>query len=74
MILFVDDLNMPLPDHYGAQPPLEVLREYLDHGGFYDMKHLHWKRIVNVTVLASCSVKPGEGKKMLNQRLIQKFK
>ncbi|XP_057306686.1 dynein axonemal heavy chain 6-like [Hydractinia symbiolongicarpus] len=73
VIAFVDDLNIPLPDHYGAQPPLEVLREYLDHGGFYDMKHLHWKRIVNVTVLASCSVKPGEGKKMLNQRLIQKF-
>jgi len=43
LVMFVEDLNMPVPEQYGAQPPLEFLRQFIGNDGFYDINRHSWK-------------------------------
>ena len=51
--VYVDDLNMPKREEYGAQPPIELLRQWFDQGGWYDRKDLQFRKIVDLTFVAS---------------------
>ncbi|XP_039318214.1 dynein axonemal heavy chain 6 isoform X2 [Saimiri boliviensis] len=72
IIIFVDDLNMPRLDRYGSQPPIELLRQYQDFGGFYDRNKLFWKEIQDVTIVSACAP-PGGGRNPVTPRFIRHF-
>ncbi|VDM31966.1 unnamed protein product [Hydatigera taeniaeformis] len=73
LIFFIDDLNMPAPDMFGAQPPIELLRQWMDFRGWYDRKQIGaFKQIVDVNFLcAMCP--PGGGRNPITQRLLRHF-
>lgn len=50
-VLFVDDLSMPQKEQWGAQPPLELLRQWIDHGHWYDLKEMVRQEVVDVVRL-----------------------
>jgi dynein heavy chain len=72
MLLFIDDLNMPSLEVYGAQPPNELLRQVIDQGGFYDTQKLFFKHVKDVVFAAACAP-PGGGRNEVSPRLIRQF-
>ncbi|XP_075260085.1 dynein axonemal heavy chain 6-like isoform X4 [Convolutriloba macropyga] len=72
LIFFVDDLNMPKLDTYGSQPPIELLRQFLDFGGLYDRDKLFWKNYLDMTLCSACAP-PGGGRNPVTPRLIRHF-
>ena len=36
ILLFVDDMNAPVPENYGAQPAIEVFRNLVDHKQIFE--------------------------------------
>jgi dynein heavy chain len=67
-VIFVDDVNMPVVETYGAQPPCELLRQFLDHRGFYDREKLFWKDIVD-TLMFVGAAPPGGGRQKITPRM-----
>ncbi|CAD7935566.1 unnamed protein product [Amoebophrya sp. A120] len=70
MLMFIDDLNMPLVEVYGAQPPIELLRQVMDQGGFYDRKKLFWKNVQDTQFITACGP-PGGGRNKVTPRLMR---
>ncbi|CAE7602693.1 Dnah1 [Symbiodinium sp. CCMP2456] len=78
MLAAAQDLNMPLKEYYGAQPPIELIRQWHDHGGWYNRKELvkqgpqlrsgiHRFNIIDV-VMVSAMGPPGGGRTFITER------
>lgn len=72
IIFFADDVNMPKLEQYGAQPPIELLRQFLDFKGLFDRDKMYWKDIADVILGAACGPASG-GRNPLSPRFVRHF-
>lgn len=72
VVIFIDDINLPTAERHGAQPPIELLRQYLEFKGFYDRDKFFWKEVVDSVLLAVGGL-PGGGRHPLCPRFIRHF-
>eukprot|EP00928_Gymnodinium_smaydae_P036017 TRINITY_DN25241_c1_g2_i2.p1 TRINITY_DN25241_c1_g2~~TRINITY_DN25241_c1_g2_i2.p1 ORF type:complete len:3507 (-),score=695.75 TRINITY_DN25241_c1_g2_i2:57-10475(-) len=76
MLVFIDDLNMPFKEEYGAQPPIEILRHMFlltPFGyGWYDRKGWEFRQLIDIHMLAAMCP-PGAGKNDITDRYSRWF-
>jgi dynein heavy chain len=70
--LFIDDFNMPMVEEYGAQPPIELVRQLWDLGGWYDRKERVFKKLVDLVLVVGMGP-PGGGRNPITPRMTRHF-
>ncbi|CAD8044294.1 unnamed protein product [Paramecium primaurelia] len=70
--IFVDELNMPFREPQGSQPAIELLRQWMDQGGWYDLDNKEFKYMCDITFL--CAMQPASGgRNQITMRYLRHF-
>ena len=72
LVVFLDNIGSVKPEIYGAQPPLELIRQFFDYGGWYNTLNVEFQRIVGTTLIAAMGPE-GAGLFSIPERLVRHF-
>lgn len=65
-------MNMPEREVYGAQPPLELIRQWIDYGYWFDRYNQSLKYVKSMLLVGAMGP-PGGGRNLISNRLTSCF-
>ena len=54
-VFFIDDIHMGHQDKWKVQSAIELLRQYLDYGGWYNWDKIFFKKVRDVNIVVTIS-------------------
>ncbi|KAI5747904.1 hypothetical protein M8J77_019695 [Diaphorina citri] len=71
-VFFIDDMNMPVKEVYGAQPPIELLRMFFDHKYWFEFPETS-KLYLEDILLTAAIAPPGGSRQDIYIRFLRHF-
>ncbi|KAK2581073.1 hypothetical protein KPH14_006115 [Odynerus spinipes] len=71
-IVFIDEVNMPAKETYGSQSAIELLRQFFDHGCWYDLRKPEKIWILDTMFLCAMAP-PGGSRQEIYNRFLRHF-
>ena len=71
-VIFIDDINMPEIEEYGAQAPVELMRQFCDQNGWYDNKEKAFRKMIDCQLVAAM-LPPGGSNNHITPRMMRWF-
>ena len=72
LVFLLDNIGSVKPEIYGAQPPLEILRQFMDYGGWFSTSPVEFQNITGTSIIGTMGV-PGGGRYGIPDRLLRHF-
>lgn len=72
LVVFIDDINMPAKEVYGAQPPIELLRMWMDYRFWYDLESKEEKYLQGIQFVSTMGP-PSSGRNSITARFLRQF-
>lgn len=72
LIIIAEDIHMASQDAQGVHPTLELLRQWFDYSGWFDMKFSDFRKLENLFYIAAMTPRLGNDK-MMSSRILRHF-
>lgn len=71
VVVFCDEVNLPAVDKYGSQHVIQLLRQLVEHGGFWRTSDYSWVSVQNIQFVGACNDPNDPGRHVLSARFMR---
>ncbi|KAI9713200.1 MAG: Dynein heavy chain, cytoplasmic [Bogoriella megaspora] len=71
LVVFCDEINLPAPDKYGTQRAISLLRQLVEHNGFWRTTDRQWITLERIQFVGACNPPTDAGRTPLGLRFLR---